>query len=86
MRAPSAEQGKVLGSAVAGPHIVQIDGADDDVDRLCTQAGEPDGRAFANIDPRSESVPCRDVDFPEAWAGGERSRGRRLAGRAQGRT
>ena len=30
------EPGKVLGSAVAGPHLVGIDGNYDDVNRLCT--------------------------------------------------
>ena len=47
------EPGKILGSAVAGPHIVKIDGTYDDVNRLCTQAGERYGWAFANINLRS---------------------------------
>ena len=47
------EPGKILGSAVAGPHIVKIAGTYDDVNRLCTQAGERCGWAFANINLRS---------------------------------
>ena len=47
------EPGKVLGSAVAGPHLVGIDGNYDDVNRLCTQVGDRYGWAFANINLRS---------------------------------
>ena len=47
------EPGKVLGSAVAGPHVVGIDGNYDDVNRLCTQVGDRYGWAFANINLRS---------------------------------
>ena len=47
------EPGKILGSAVAGPHVVGIDGSYDDVNRLCTQVGDRYGWAFANINLRS---------------------------------
>ena len=47
------EPGKVVGSAVAGPHVVGIDGNYDDVNRLCTQVGDRYGLAFANINLRS---------------------------------
>jgi len=49
----SLERGKILGSAVAGPHVVAIDGTYDDVNRLCTQVGDRYGWAFANINLRS---------------------------------
>ncbi|MBM41961.1 MAG: threonine synthase [Acidobacteria bacterium] len=49
----SLEPGKILGSAVAGPHVVGIDGTYDDVNRLCTQVGDRYGWAFANINLRS---------------------------------
>ena len=49
----SLEPGKILGSAVAGPHVVGIDGSYDDVNRLCTQVGDRYGWAFANINLRS---------------------------------
>ena len=49
----SLESGKILGSAVAGPHVVGIDGTYDDVNRLCTQVGDRYGWAFANINLRS---------------------------------
>ena len=47
------EPGKVLGSAVSGPHVVAIDGTYDDVNRLCTQVGDRYGWGFANINLRS---------------------------------
>ena len=47
------EPGKVVGSAVAGPHVVAIDGTYDDVNRLCTQVGDRYGWGFANINLRS---------------------------------
>ena len=47
------EPGKVLGSAVCGPHVVAIDGTYDDVNRLCTQVGDRYGWGFANINLRS---------------------------------
>ena len=47
------EQGKVLGSAVSGPHLVAIDGTYDDVNRLCTQVGDRYGWGFANINLRA---------------------------------
>ena len=47
------EPGKILGSAVSGPHVVGIDGNYDDVNRLCTQVGDRHGWAFANINLRS---------------------------------
>ena len=34
------EAGKILGSAVAGPHVVAVDGTYDDINRLCTQVGD----------------------------------------------
>ena len=49
----SLESGKILGSVVAGPHVVGIDGTYDDVNRLCTQVGDRYGWAFANINLRS---------------------------------
>ena len=49
----SLEPGKILGSAVSGPHVVGIDGTYDDVNRLCTQVGDRYGWAFANINLRS---------------------------------
>jgi len=49
----SLEPGKIIGSAVAGPHVVAIDGNYDDVNRLCTQVGDRYGWAFANINLRS---------------------------------
>ena len=49
----SLEPGKIIGSAVAGPHVVGIDGTYDDVNRLCTQVGDRYGWAFANINLRS---------------------------------
>ena len=47
------EPGKVLGSAVSGPHVVAIDGTYDDVNRLCTQVGDRYGWGFANINLRA---------------------------------
>ncbi len=47
------EPGKILGSAIAGPHVVAIDGTYDDVNRLCTQVGDRYGWGFANINLRS---------------------------------
>ena len=49
----SLEPGKIIGSAVSGPHVVGIDGTYDDVNRLCTQVGDRYGWAFANINLRS---------------------------------
>ncbi|MDA1092722.1 MAG: threonine synthase [Acidobacteria bacterium] len=49
----SLEPGKIVGSSVAGPHVVAIDGNYDDVNRLCTQVGDRYGWAFANINLRS---------------------------------
>ncbi|MDP6579803.1 MAG: threonine synthase, partial [Vicinamibacterales bacterium] len=49
----SLEPGKIVGSAVSGPHVVGIDGTYDDVNRLCTQVGDRYGWAFANINLRS---------------------------------
>ena len=49
----SLEPGKILGSAVSGPHVVGIDGTYDDVNRLCTQVGDRYGWGFANINLRS---------------------------------
>ena len=47
------EPGKILGSAISGPHVVAIDGTYDDVNRLCTQVGDRYGWAFANINLRA---------------------------------
>ena len=47
------EPGKILGSAVSGPHVVAVDGNYDDVNRLCTQVGDRYGWAFANINLRA---------------------------------
>lgn len=47
------EPGKILGSAVSGPHLVGIDGTYDDVNRLCTQVGDRYGWGFANINLRA---------------------------------
>ena len=47
------EPGKIVGSAVAGPHVVGVDGTYDDVNRLCTQVGDRYGWGFANINLRS---------------------------------
>ena len=47
------EPGKIVGSAVSGPHVVAIDGNYDDVNRLCTQVGDRYGWGFANINLRA---------------------------------
>ena len=47
------EPGKILGSAVSGPHVVAVDGNYDDINRLCTQVGDRYGWGFANINLRS---------------------------------
>ena len=47
------EPGKIVGSAVSGPHVVAVDGTYDDVNRLCTQVGDRYGWGFANINLRS---------------------------------
>ena len=47
------EPGKILGSSIAGPHVVAVDGTYDDVNRLCTQVGDRYGWGFANINLRS---------------------------------
>ena len=47
------EPGKILGSAVSGPHVVAVDGNYDDVNRLCTQLGDRYSWGFANINLRS---------------------------------
>ena len=47
------EPGKILGSAVPGPHVVAVDGTYDDINRLCTQVGDRYGWGFANINLRS---------------------------------
>ena len=47
------EQGKILGSAVSGPHVVAVDGTYDDINRLCTQVGDQYGWGVANINLRS---------------------------------
>ena len=49
----SLEPGKVLGSAISGPHVIAIDGNYDDVNRLCTQVGDRYGWGFANINLRA---------------------------------
>ena len=47
------ETGKILGSAVSGPHVVAVDGTYDDINRLCTQASDRYGWGFVNINLRS---------------------------------
>ena len=49
----SLEPGKILGSAISGPHVIAIDGNYDDVNRLCTQIGDRHGWGFANINLRA---------------------------------
>ena len=47
------EPGKILGSAVAGPHVVAVNATYDDINRLCTQVGDRYRWGFANINLRS---------------------------------
>jgi threonine synthase len=47
------EPGKIIGSAVSGPHVVAVDGTYDDINRLCTQVGDRYGWGFVNINLRS---------------------------------
>ncbi|MDX2168485.1 MAG: threonine synthase [Deltaproteobacteria bacterium] len=46
------EQGKVLGSAIYGPHTVAIRGNYDDVNRLCSEIADKYRWAFVNINLR----------------------------------
>jgi threonine synthase len=46
------EQGKVLGSAIYGPHTVAIRGNYDDVNRLCSEIADKYRWAFVNINIR----------------------------------
>jgi threonine synthase len=47
------EPAKVLGSAIYRPHVVEVDGNYDDVNRLCTQIADRYGWGFANINLRA---------------------------------
>jgi threonine synthase len=47
------EAGKILGSAIYNPKVIKVRGTYDDVNRLCTQAADRFGWAFANINLRS---------------------------------
>ncbi|RMH51452.1 MAG: threonine synthase [Zetaproteobacteria bacterium] len=46
------EQGKVLGAGIFGTRIVGIDGAYDDVNRLCSEVAGKYGWAFVNVNVR----------------------------------
>jgi threonine synthase len=46
------EQGKIIGSAIYGPHTVAIKGNYDDVNRLCSEIGDKYGWAFVNVNLR----------------------------------
>ncbi|MBX3025513.1 threonine synthase [bacterium] len=46
------EQGKILGSAIYGPHTVAIRGNYDDVNRLCSEIADKYRWAFVNINVR----------------------------------
>lgn len=46
------EAGKVIGSAIYGPHTVAIRGNYDDVNRLCSEIADKYGWAFVNINIR----------------------------------
>jgi threonine synthase len=46
------EQGKVIGSAIYGPHTVAIHGTYDDVNRLCSELADKYHWAFVNINLR----------------------------------
>jgi threonine synthase len=47
------ELGKVVGTAVYGPHLVRVRGNYDDVNRLCNQAADRFGWGLVNINLRS---------------------------------
>ena len=46
------EQGKIIGSAIYGPHTVAVKGNYDDVNRLCSEIGDKYGWAFVNVNLR----------------------------------
>lgn len=46
------EQGKIIGSAIYGPHTVAIKGNYDAVNRLCSEIGDKYGWAFVNVNLR----------------------------------
>lgn len=46
------EQGKIIGSAIYGPHTVSIKGNYDDVNRLCSEIGDNYQWAFVNVNLR----------------------------------
>ena len=46
------ELGKVVGTAVYGPHLVRVRGTYDDVNRLCAQAADRFGWGLVNINLR----------------------------------
>jgi threonine synthase len=47
------ELGKIVGTAVYGPHLVRVRGTYDDVNRLCAQAADRFGWGLVNINLRS---------------------------------
>ena len=46
------EQGKIVGAAIYGPHLVAVRGNYDDVNRLCSEVADKFGWAFVNINVR----------------------------------
>jgi threonine synthase len=46
------EQGKIIGSAIYGPHIIAINGTYDDVNRLCSEIADKYEWAFVNVNLR----------------------------------
>ena len=46
------EQGKIIGSAIYGPHIVAINGTYDDVNRLCSEIADKYEWGFVNVNLR----------------------------------
>ena len=46
------EQGKIIGSAIYGPHIIAINGTYDDVNRLCSEIADKYQWAFVNVNLR----------------------------------
>jgi len=46
------EQGKIIGSAIYGPHTISVKGNYDDVNRLCSEIGDKYDWAFVNVNLR----------------------------------
>lgn len=46
------EEGKIVGSAIYGPHTISIKGNYDDVNRLCSEIADKYGWAFVNVNLR----------------------------------